>query len=128
MNLGPIAYWVLQLDHHHIALNPATNETNHAGIFAIGDIAHYQGKLKLILTGFSEAALAAHTIRPLVYPDEALHWESSTTRGVPAGSVLLGVRLFGAVSVDGRVVVPEAPRAELYVSDAPAKLRRPPVR
>src|SRR3546814_3963651 len=73
MNLGPIADWGLQLDHHHIAVNPATSETNHAGIFAIGDIAHYQGKLKLILTGFSEAALAAHTIRPLVYPDEALH-------------------------------------------------------
>jgi thioredoxin reductase (NADPH) len=84
MNLGPIADWGLALDHHHIAVNPATSETNHAGIFAIGDIAHYQGKLKLILAGFSEAALAAHAIRPLVYPGEALHWEYSTTRGVPA--------------------------------------------
>jgi thioredoxin reductase (NADPH) len=83
MNLGPIADWGLQLDHHHIAVNPATSETSAAGIFAIGDIAHYQGKLKLILTGFSEAAMAAHAIRPLVYPGEALHWEYSTTRGVP---------------------------------------------
>src|SRR3546814_18106227 len=112
MNLGPIAYWVLQLDHHHIALNPATNETNHAGIFAIGDIAHYQGKLQLILTGYSEAALAAHTIRPLVNPDEALHWEYSTTRGVPAGYVLLGVRIFRYVAVGGRLVVLERPPAE----------------
>lgn len=84
MSLGPIAEWGLQLEQHHISVNPATCETSQAGIFAIGDIADYQGKLKLILTGFSEAALAAHTIRPLVYPDEALHWEYSTTRGVPA--------------------------------------------
>lgn len=84
MNLGPIADWGLALDHHHVVVNPATGETSHAGIFAIGDIAHYQGKLKLILAGFSEAALAAHAIRPLVYPGEALHWEYSTTRGVPA--------------------------------------------
>jgi thioredoxin reductase (NADPH) len=90
MNLGPIADWGLELDHHHIAVNPATSETNHAGIFAIGDIAHYQGKLKLILAGFSEAALAAHAIRPLVYPGEALHWEYSTTKGVPDGSAAAG--------------------------------------
>lgn len=83
MNLGPIADWGLDLEHHHIAVNPATSETSAAGIFAIGDIAHYQGKLKLILAGFSEAALAAHAIRPLVYPDEALHWEYSTTQGIP---------------------------------------------
>ncbi|MGE5767213.1 MAG: ferredoxin--NADP(+) reductase, partial [Bacteroidota bacterium] len=84
MNLGPIADWGLHLDHHHVVVNPATSETSHTGIFAIGDIAHYQGKLKLILAGFSEAALAAHAIRPLVYPGEALHWEYSTTRGIPA--------------------------------------------
>jgi thioredoxin reductase (NADPH) len=85
MNLGPIADWGLDLEHHHIAVNPVTSETSAAGIFAIGDIAHYQGKLKLILAGFSEAALAAHAIRPLVYPGEALHWEYSTTQGVPRG-------------------------------------------
>ncbi|MGD1879262.1 MAG: NAD(P)/FAD-dependent oxidoreductase [Kiloniellaceae bacterium] len=86
MNLGPIADWGLDLDHHHITVNPATSETSAAGIFAIGDISHYQGKLKLILAGFSEAALAAHAVRPLVYPGEALHWEYSTTQGVPAES------------------------------------------
>jgi len=83
MHLGPIADWGLQLDHHHITVNPATSETSTAGIYAIGDIAHYQNKLKLILSGFSEAALAAHAIRPLVFPGEALHWEYSTTKGVP---------------------------------------------
>jgi thioredoxin reductase (NADPH) len=53
------------------------------GIFAIGDIATYPGKLKLILSGFSEAALAAHAIHPLLHPGEALHFEYSTTKGVP---------------------------------------------
>ena len=83
MNLGPIADWGLKLEHHHIVVDPATCETNKAGIFAIGDIASYPGKLKLILSGFSEAAMAAHAIYKLVHPDQELHWEYSTTKGVP---------------------------------------------
>src|SRR6185312_10888344 len=58
MNLGPIAEWGLALDHHHITVAPATSMSSAEGIFAIGDIAIYPGKLKLILSGFSEAALA----------------------------------------------------------------------
>jgi thioredoxin reductase (NADPH) len=83
MNLGPIAQWGLALDHHHIAVAPATCMSSAPGIFAIGDIASYPGKLKLILSGFAEAALAAHAIYPLVHPGEALHFEYSTTKGVP---------------------------------------------
>jgi thioredoxin reductase (NADPH) len=83
MNLGPIAQWGLNLDHNHIRVDPATCATSQAGIFAIGDIAAYPGKLKLILAGFSEAALAAHAIYPLVHPGEVLHFEYSTTSGVP---------------------------------------------
>ncbi|HLI20141.1 MAG TPA: NAD(P)/FAD-dependent oxidoreductase [Stellaceae bacterium] len=83
MNLGPIAQWGLALDHHHITVAPATCMTSAEGIFAIGDIATYPGKLKLILSGFAEAALAAHAIYPLVHPGEALHFEYSTTKGVP---------------------------------------------
>src|SRR5579863_9524583 len=83
MNLGPIAQWGLNLERNHIAVDPATSATSVPGIFAIGDIATYPGKLKLILTGFSEAAMAAHAIHPLVYPGEALHFEYSTTKGVP---------------------------------------------
>ncbi|MEE8499789.1 MAG: NAD(P)/FAD-dependent oxidoreductase [Kiloniellales bacterium] len=83
MNLGPIADWGLELEHHQIVVDPATCETNNAGIFAIGDIASYPGKLKLILSGFSEAAMAAHAIYKLVHPDQELHWEYSTTKGVP---------------------------------------------
>jgi thioredoxin reductase (NADPH) len=85
MNLGPIAKWGLELDanKHHIKVDPATCATSVPGIFAIGDIASYPGKLKLILCGFSEAAMAAHAIHPLVHPGEALHFEYSTTKGVP---------------------------------------------
>jgi thioredoxin reductase (NADPH) len=83
MNLGPILHWGLNLDHNHITVTPDTGATNVPGIFAIGDIAHYPGKLKLILCGFSEAAMAAHAIYPLVHPGEALHFEYSTTKGVP---------------------------------------------
>lgn len=82
MNLGPIATWGLNLDKSHISVNPTTAETNEEGIFAVGDIATYANKLKLILCGFSEAAQAAHKARELVYPDEVFHFEYSTTSGV----------------------------------------------
>jgi thioredoxin reductase (NADPH) len=83
MNLGPIVQWGLNLERNHIVVDPATGSTSVPGIFAIGDIATYSGKLKLILSGFAEAAAAAHAIFPLVHPGEALHFEYSTTQGVP---------------------------------------------
>jgi thioredoxin reductase (NADPH) len=83
MNLGPIAEWGLALQQHHVKVEPATAATSVPGIFAIGDIAAYPGKLKLILSGFAEAAMAAHAIYPLVHRGEALHFEYSTTKGVP---------------------------------------------
>ena len=64
MDLGPIAGWGLALDRHHVHVTPATCETSVPGIFAIGDVATYPGKLKLILQGFSEAAMAAHASTP----------------------------------------------------------------
>jgi thioredoxin reductase (NADPH) len=84
MDLGPIAHWGFELERHHVRVTPATCETTVPGIFAIGDVATYPGKLKLILQGFSEAAMAAHAIHPIVHPDVALHFEYSTSRGVPA--------------------------------------------
>ncbi|MGH6990410.1 MAG: NAD(P)/FAD-dependent oxidoreductase, partial [Stellaceae bacterium] len=83
MNLGPITEWGLALDQHHIEIDPATAATSVPGIFAIGDIAHYRAKLKLILSGFAEAAQAARAIFALVRPGEALHFQYSTTTGVP---------------------------------------------
>ncbi len=85
MNLGPIADWGLNLERNLVVVEPSTCQTSTPGIFAIGDINSYPGKLKLILAGFSEAAMAAHAIHPLVYPGEALHWEYSTTKGLPDG-------------------------------------------
>ena len=82
--LGPIAEWGLGLDLHHVGVAPATCETALPGVFAIGDVASYPGKLKLILQGFSEAAMAAHAIHAVVHPGEALHFEYSTSKGVPA--------------------------------------------
>ena len=84
-DLGPLAAWRLDLDNHRIRVDPATCASSRPGIFAIGDIAAYPGKLKLILSGFAEAALAAHAIHPLIHPGEALHFEYSTTKGVPGG-------------------------------------------
>jgi thioredoxin reductase (NADPH) len=84
MELGPIAEWGLGLERSHVLVNPATCETNIPGVHAIGDIATYPGKLKLILQGFSEAAMAAHAIHPRVFPGEALHFEYSTSKGVVA--------------------------------------------
>jgi thioredoxin reductase (NADPH) len=83
MNLGPIAGWGLNLERNHIKIEPATCATSSPGLYAIGDIATYPGKLKLILSGFAEAALAAHAIHPLLHPGEALHFEYSTTKGIP---------------------------------------------
>ena len=85
MELGPIAEWGLGLERSHIAVEPATCATSMDGVYAVGDIATYPGKLKLILQGFSEAAMAAHAIHPRVFPGEALHFEYSTSKGVPGG-------------------------------------------
>ncbi len=82
--LGPIAGWGLALERSRIAVDPATCETDLPGVFAIGDVAAYPGKLKLILAGFSEAALAAHAAFALARPGQALHFEYSTAKGVPA--------------------------------------------
>ncbi len=85
MDLGPIAAWGMDLALHHVKIDPATCETSVPGVYAIGDVATYPGKLKLILQGFSEAAVAAHAIFPVVHPDQALRFEYSTSKGVPAG-------------------------------------------
>jgi thioredoxin reductase (NADPH) len=83
MSLGPIAEWGLALERNQIAVDPATAATSQPGIFAVGDVVHYPGKLKLILTGFSEAAIAARSAYALIHPETPLHFEYSTTAGVP---------------------------------------------
>jgi thioredoxin reductase (NADPH) len=83
MELGPIAEWGLDIEKKHLTVDPATMKTNEKGVYAVGDIIDYPGKLKLILQGFAEAAIACHHARDLVYPDQAYHFEYSTTQGVP---------------------------------------------
>ncbi|MCD6035717.1 MAG: ferredoxin-NADP reductase [Rickettsiales bacterium] len=85
MDLGPIADWDLAIEHKHLHVDPASLQTSVAGIYAIGDIIHYPGKLKLILNGFAEAAMACHHIHHTIFhPGETYHFEYSTTKGVPA--------------------------------------------
>ncbi|MFM2130461.1 MAG: hypothetical protein RL477_2007 [Pseudomonadota bacterium] len=81
--IGPIGDWGLGAAHGRIPVSAATMQSARAGVFAIGDIADYAGKLKLILTGFAEAAAAAHAAFAHVHPGEALHFEYSTSKGQP---------------------------------------------
>ena len=79
MNLGPILDWGLNIDKKKIPVNTENFETNKKGIFAIGDICEYPGKLKLILSGFHEGALAARGCFKYAKPDEKLRFEFTTT-------------------------------------------------
>lgn len=83
-SLGPIANWGLAQTKNHISVNQTNAETSVPGIYAVGDVATYPHKLKLILTGFAEAAQAAHAIYARLNPHKPLHMEYSTTKGVPA--------------------------------------------
>ncbi len=84
--LGPIADWGLDRAAAQIVVDPATCETSRPGIFAIGDVASYPGKLKLILSGFSEAAMAAHAAFAYARPGEPLRFAYSTVKGLPSGT------------------------------------------
>jgi len=79
MKLGPIAEWGLNLEKKHIPVNTENFQTNKEGIFAIGDICTYPGKLKLILSGFHEGALAARGCFKLARPNEKYRFEFTTT-------------------------------------------------
>tara|TARA_R110002094_G_scaffold106589_9_gene105118 strand:- start:2474 stop:3487 length:1014 start_codon:yes stop_codon:yes gene_type:complete len=82
-DLSVVASWGVDVEHHHIKINPRNAMTNVDGIYAVGDVATYDDKLKLILTGFAEAAQAAHSIYKQLKPNTPLHFEYSTTKGVP---------------------------------------------
>ena len=79
MKLGPIAEWGLNLDENLIPVDTARFETSIPGIFAIGDINTYPGKLKLILSGFHEAALMSQAAHKIVYPDKKLLFQYTTS-------------------------------------------------
>ena len=79
MQLGPIANWGLNIDKKTISVDTEKFETNQKGIYAIGDICSYPGKLKLILSGFHEGALAARACFKLARPNEKYRFEFTTT-------------------------------------------------
>ena len=79
MKLGPIAEWGLNMDKKTILVNTENFETNKKGIFAIGDICTYPGKLKLILSGFHEAALASVGCFKRAKPNEKYKFQFTTS-------------------------------------------------
>ena len=79
MQLGPIANWGLNLDKKKIPVDTEKFETNQKGIYAIGDICSYPGKLKLILSGFHEGALVARACFKLARPNEKYRFEFTTS-------------------------------------------------
>lgn len=80
--LGPIAEWNLNIDKSAISVNTEDYSTNIDGIYAIGDINTYPGKLKLILSGFHEGALMAQSAFKHVFPDQKLSFKYTTVYGV----------------------------------------------
>ena len=72
----------MEINNNNLDINQATCETSRKGIFAVGDVCNYSGKLKLILTGFSEAAIAAQSCYKKIFPNKTLHFEYSTTKGI----------------------------------------------
>lgn len=88
--LGPIADWDLALDRQQIVVDPATFQTSRPGVFAIGDIASYAGKKKLILSAFHEAALCAFAVHGHLAPDVRVPLQYTTTS--PLMHQRLGVR------------------------------------
>jgi thioredoxin reductase (NADPH) len=79
MKLGPVANWGLNLQENLVPVDTERFETSTPGIFAIGDINWYPGKLKLILSGFHEAALMAQAAHRIVYPGKKLLFQYTTS-------------------------------------------------
>ncbi|HKA70425.1 MAG TPA: NAD(P)/FAD-dependent oxidoreductase [Xanthobacteraceae bacterium] len=79
MKLGPVANWGLKLDGDLVPVDTEKFETSEPGIFAVGDINTYPGKLKLILSGFHEVALMAQKAHRYVFPDKRLVFQYTTS-------------------------------------------------
>ena len=84
--LGPIADWGLNINRSAIEVDTLDYSTGVEGIYAIGDINTYEGKLKLILCGFHEATLMVQSAFKHIYPDQKLSFKYTTVTGVPGAS------------------------------------------
>ena len=83
MELGPLHNWQLELKQNHIAVALENYSTNIEGIYAVGDVASYPGKLKLIMTGFAESATAIHHAYTVVHNGKLPHFQHSTDKIMP---------------------------------------------
>ncbi len=81
--LGPLANWGLEIEKNAIKVDTLDYSTNIPGIYAIGDVNTYPGKLKLILCGFHEATLMVQSAFKHIYPDKKLQFKYTTVNGVP---------------------------------------------
>ena len=79
--LGPIKNWGLSLDKNSIIVNNLDYSTNIEGVYAVGDVNTYPGKLKLILCGFHEGALMAQSAFKYVFPDQKSSFKYTTVLG-----------------------------------------------
>jgi thioredoxin reductase (NADPH) len=79
MKLGPVAHWGINLHENLIPVDTEKFQTSEPGIFAIGDINTYPGKLKLILCGFHEAALMAQAAVRIVFPGKKVVFQYTTS-------------------------------------------------
>lgn len=81
-SLGPLLDWNFCLDKGRIVIDPTTGQTERAGLYAAGDGVAYPHKLKLILTGFAEAAQALHHIKGYLFPEKKFSFQHSTSTGI----------------------------------------------
>jgi thioredoxin reductase (NADPH) len=79
MKLGPVANWGIELENDLVPVETSAFESSVSGVFAIGDINTYPGKLKLILCGFHEGSLMAQKAHRYVYPDKRLVFQYTTS-------------------------------------------------
>ncbi|MBI1308339.1 MAG: SidA/IucD/PvdA family monooxygenase [Proteobacteria bacterium] len=82
-NAGPLGEWGLGWDKGLIKVDRATMQTQREGVLCIGDMADYEGKVALILTGFAEAAVAAKRVQGVINPERKFKVQYSTSKGVP---------------------------------------------
>jgi thioredoxin reductase (NADPH) len=80
--LGPIDNWSLEIEKNAIVVNTKDYSTHIPGIFAIGDVNTYDGKLKLILCGFHEATLAVQSAYTIVNPQKKFNMKYTTVQGI----------------------------------------------
>lgn len=83
-NPGPLAGWGLGLEKGLIPTDRVTQQTARPGVLCIGDMAHYDGKVSLIVTGFAEAAVASKTVQAIIHPEKKWKVQYSTSKGVGA--------------------------------------------